>query len=52
MLFRNANVEGRLADLESPSGDFSLNDSVFYKKAIVNASFIYDNGAARAYHIG
>jgi uncharacterized membrane protein len=52
VFFRGANVEGRLADSSSPTGDLSLNDSSLYRNEIVNASLIYDNGAARAYLSG
>jgi len=52
VLFRGGNLEGRLADSSSPTGYTSLNDSFFYRETIVNASLIYDNGGARAYHLG
>jgi len=52
LLFRTANLEGRLADSTSPVGDISLNDSSFYRETFINSSLIYDSGAARAYYLG
>jgi uncharacterized membrane protein len=53
VLFRRTNLEGSLAQVSSSASvvDISLNDTYFYRSEIVNANLIYDNGAARAYHI-
>jgi uncharacterized membrane protein len=52
VLFRSANLEGILADTNTTTIEVSLNNTNFYHYTFANSSLIYDNGGARAYHLG